>query len=257
MQVLLPQFLFRVVCGISIAIFAMPPKYADRAYVRLILWGLTVVSALAAIILFSQRSEIENGNELCSMAVALSTVAFAGSLLKRREGADTANLMVGLLGLLALVFAMMATPWSSETGSAALGLGTLDLASCGLILGVTMSAVLLCLWHLNTPEMETIPFRVLVVLLASAAAVRTTLCIIGSVFAVVDAGGSGALLWVFVGSRWIMAVLGLAMLVALSREQSKPPTAQRAAGLLFAGLSIVAAGEMGAQLVSVNLLYPF
>ena len=257
MQVLLPQFFFRVVFGIAIAIFVMPPKCTDRSSVRLILWGLTGIAALAATILYVQRSEIENGVELCSMAVAISATAFAGSVLQRRDKPEMANVAVGALSLLGLIFSLLATPWSPETASTGLALGTVDLASCGLILGATMSAALLCLWHLNTPNMQTVPLRMLVVLMASATTVRTALCIVGSGIVVMVAGNQAALLWVFVGSRWIMALLGLAMLFALSKEQGKPPQAQRGVGWLFGGLSIVTVGELGSQLVSVNLLYPF
>ena len=257
MQVLLPQFFFRVVFGIAIAIFVMPPKCTDRSSVRLILWGLTGIAALAATILYVQRSEIENGVELCSMAVAISATALAGSVLQRRDKPEMANVAVGTLSLLGLIFSLLATPWSPETASTGLALGTVDLASCGLILGATMSAALLCLWHLNTPNMQTVPLRMLVVLMASATTVRTALCIVGSGIVVMVAGNQAALLWVFVGSRWIMALLGLAMLFALSKEQGKPPQAQRGVGWLFGGLSIVTVGELGSQLVSVNLLYPF
>jgi hypothetical protein len=105
--------------------------------------------------------------------------------------------------------------------------------------------------------MQTVRLKTLVVLMASGTMVRTLLCIVGSAPSAVIAGSSSTLLWVFLGSRWVMALLGLAMLVALSKEQRKATGAQRGMGMLFVGLSIVAVGELGSQLVSVNLLYSF
>ena len=137
----------------------------------------------------------------------------------------------------------------------ALVLGAVDLASCGLMLGATMCAVALCLWHLNTPRMLAVPLNVPVVLMASAATARTALCVVGFGLAVVATGSPGLLLGVFMFSRWLMAMLGLAMLVAMHRAQSKVAESQGTMGLLFAGLSMVAAGELRAQLVSAHLLY--
>jgi hypothetical protein len=255
MQDLLPQFLFRVLCGIAVALFVIPSKYTDRASMRLVLWGVTVVAAVAAAVLFLRRDEYSNADQLGWMSLIVSATALGGTQFMRREQPQWTSSVMGLLSLLGLIFALIVTPWSPETSPPALVLGVIDLASCVLILGVTMCAVALCFWHLNTPKMQTVPLGMLIVLMASAAVGRTGLCLVGLGLAVVATGSPGLLLGVFLFSRWLMAVLGLAMLVAMRRAQGRTPESQGSMGLLFAGLTAVAAGELGAQLVSVHLLY--
>jgi hypothetical protein len=256
MHILLPQFFFRLVFGLALAIFVMPSRLADRSSVRLILWGLTFIAALAATVLYARAGEVESGGKVWVMPVCVSAAALAGSLLWRRERSDLAGAAVGTLSLLGLIFALLTTPWSPDTTAVGLLLGIIDLASCGLILGATMSAVLLSLWHLNTPNMQAATLRIPVVLMVSAAAARTALCLFGSGVVMAGAESQAALFWLFLASRWIMALLGLAFLVLFRRELGKPPQSQRGVGLLFGGLCIVTIGELGSQLVSVDLFYP-
>lgn len=194
---------------------------------------------------------------MCVMAVGISAAALAGSLLWSRERSDLAGATVGILSLLGLIFALLATPWKPDTTAVGLALGITDLASCGLILGATMSSVLLSLWHLNTPKMQAAALRIPVVLMVSAVAARTALCLLGSGALMAGPESQAGLFWVFLGSRWVMALLGLVFLVVFRRELDKPPHSQRGVGLLFGGLSIVAIGELGSQLVSVDLFYSF
>ena len=137
-----------------------------------------------------------------------------------------------------------------------IALGLLDLVSSGLLLGTTMAAMLLGHWYLNTPSMQLIPLKRLVVLMVIAVSVRTLLCATGLALQAGLPDPMPTSFWIFIVFRWLSGLLGVFMLSYLAWETLRVPNTQSATGILYAGVILSFIGELTSQLLTVDTLYP-
>ena len=252
---LLIQFIFRLTFGMALAMGLTPPKLVTSGYYRVHLWVLMGLNTLASLALFSNRS-YEHWGAVFGLAIGLSVVSYIGAVVWLYERSHLGTLLLYIVALGALLAAALATPWETRATATGLTLGLLDLASGGWLLGVTMAAMLLGHWYLNTPTMELVPLQRLVLLMALAIGIRTVVAGVGLALQVTYAEPLEYTLWIFIGLRWLSGLLGTAMLALMTWQVLKVPNTQSATGILYAGVILSFIGELTSQLLSVQMLYP-
>jgi hypothetical protein len=152
-----------------------------------------------------------------------------------------------------LLAAALATPWGQATSGTGVILALLDLSSSGILLGVTLSAMFLGHWYLNTPTMELLPLKRLVVLMTLAILART---LVSGTGLLLQASDLGVMIWIFVALRWLSGLLATLMLALMTWYTLRVPNTQSATGILYAGVILTFIGELTSQLLSVDALYP-
>ncbi len=252
---LLVQFIFRLTFGMALAMGLTPPKLVTSGYYRVHLWVLMGLNTLASLALFSNRT-YEYWGVVFGLAIGLSVVSYIGAVMWLYERWQIGQFLLYLIALGGLLAAILATSWDDAATTTGIVLGILDLASGGWLLGVTMAAMLLGHWYLNTPTMELVPLQRLVLLMAVAIAIRTVVAGIGLSLQVTYAEPLQYTLWIFIGLRWLSGLLGTAMLALMTWQVLKVPNTQSATGILYAGVILSFIGELTSQLLSVQMLYP-
>jgi hypothetical protein len=125
----------------------------------------------------------------------------------------------------------------------------------GLVLGLTMAAMLLGHWYLNTPTMKLEPLRRLILFTAVAVLAR----------AVVAATAAGLQYrtepldtaeTLFLVLRWLSGLLGATGLLWMTWQTMKIPNTQSATGILYVAVIATFLGELTAQLLSATCYLP-
>ncbi|MEX0818012.1 MAG: hypothetical protein WD070_00415 [Pirellulaceae bacterium] len=257
---LLIQFVFRLTFGVALAMAITPSKHVSSGFFRVHLWVLMGLNTFAALAVYSQTEALDevllNWRLLFGLAVALALFSYVGSVIWLYEKSDLGTAVIVLVAAGALVAATFATPWGSATTSLGITLAMLDLASSGLLMGVTLSAMFLGHWYLNTPTMELLPLKRLVIFMTIAIAARTLVS--GSGLALQSASPQplDTVFWIFVTFRWLSGLLGTFMLALMTWYTLKVPNTQSATGILYAGVILAFLGELTSLLLSVDYLYP-
>jgi hypothetical protein len=252
---LLVQFIFRLTLGLALAMGLTNARLVTSGYYRVHLWVLMGLNTLASLAIYSDR-EYDHWATVFALAMGLTIASYAGAILWLYERSSAGTLLLYGIAIASLVAAALALRWPATTTSLGYTLGMLDLASGGWLLGVTMAAMLLGHWYLNTPTMELVPLKRLVLLMALAIVLRTA----------VSAAGLGLNLAygeplelahkTFIALRWLSGLLGTGTMALMTWYVLKVPNTQSATGILYAGVILSFIGELASQLLSVETLYP-
>ncbi len=256
---LLIDFLCRFSCGLAVALCLTSAALVPGGFFRvnmLVLLGLATFASLLA-------WTVSLGMVGWLMGVT-AVVAWVGSVLwyadRRRGGLLCCGVAAGLAGLATMVAA------NPDVGAV-----TLRLLS-GMLLGLTINAMLLGHWYLNAPGMQVGALRrsidqtlvvwailVLAVLGSVGWQVASTnspasswLERLGQAAAAAASGSEAgldqtgvALLWL----RWLAGLVGLPVLLVMSRKTLDIPNTQSATGILYVACLAVILGELTAQLL--------
>lgn len=257
---LLIQFVFRLTFGVALAMGITPSKHVTSGFYRVHLWVLMGLNTFAALVVYSQREALAetlmNWKIVLALAVGLAIVSYVGSVVWLYEKAGRGSALVLVIAALALMTSIFATSWSNTREPVAVTLAILDLSSSGVLLGVTLAAMLLGHWYLNTPTMEMLPLKRLV-LLMTAAIIARTLVSGGGLILQVSAGQPVDLtFWIFIAFRWLSGLLGTFAMALMTWYTLKVPNTQSATGILYAGVVLAFLGELTSMLLSVDTLYP-
>jgi hypothetical protein len=117
-------------------------------------------------------------------------------------------------------------------------LAKLDPLTAGLELGMTLAAMLLGHWYLNSPTMKIDPLFRLVVLMAVAIAVRAALCGLGLGLEINRFGVPSTQQILLLALRWTTGLLGAGVVVSLTYATLRIPNTQSATGLLYVGVIV-------------------
>ncbi|MCA9120837.1 MAG: hypothetical protein KDB11_11665 [Planctomycetales bacterium] len=257
---LLIQFVFRLTFGVALAMAITPSKHVSSGFFRVHLWVLMGLNTFAALAVYSQSEALANVLTIWwlpfSLAIALAALSYAGSVIWLYEKVDAGRAVIVLIAGGALVAAAFATPWANIRSPLGITLGMLDLGSSGLLMGVTLSAMFLGHWYLNTPTMELLPLKRLVVLMTSAILARTLVSGTGLALQTTTEQPLDSVFWIFVTFRWLSGLLGTFTLALMTWYTLKVPNTQSATGILYAGVILAFLGELTSLLLSVDYLYP-
>jgi hypothetical protein len=256
----LAQFACRLTFGVALAMAVTPPRLVTAGFYRIHLWVLLGVNTFAALVVYSFHDRfvhlLADWKLLLGLGIALAAASYLGSVIWLYEAARAGTTVLFGIAVLGLVAGATATPWDPQMTQTGIALALLDLLAGGLLLGVTMAGMFLGHWYLNTPTMELVPLRRLVVLMIVAIALRSLVSGTGLV-AVISSGPTlPAVFWIFIGFRWLSGILGTLCMAIMAWYTLKVPNTQSATGILYAGVILAFLGELVSQLLSVGLLYP-
>ncbi|MBP90602.1 MAG: hypothetical protein CMJ64_28485 [Planctomycetaceae bacterium] len=257
---LLIQFVFRLTFGVALAMGVTPAKHVTSGFYRVHLWVLLGLNTFGALVVYSQREAfadtLMNWPLVLGLAIDLVVITYVGSVVWLYEKVQLGSAVIQGVAALALMAAIFATPWANTREPVAVALAILDLVSSGVLLGVTLAAMLLGHWYLNTPTMELLPLRRLVMSMTVAILVRTLVSGAGLALQLGNDQSIDAAFWIFVTFRWLSGLLGTLTVALMTWYTLKVPNTQSATGILYAGVILAFLGELTSMLLSVDTLYP-
>ena len=229
-----------------------PPRLVNSGYFRIHLYVLMGINTLATLIAFSNSQFAWWPPCLCAV------LSYVGSALWLYEKANLGRIILCAVAGFSLAGAILSGPSLAAGTVTMMTLSIWDLISSGLLLGVTMAAMFLGHWYLNTPTMELQPLRRLVILMIAAVILRMIFCAGGLILHFHDASlpplaaATGALLIL----RWLAGLIGILILAILTWATLRIPNTQSATGILYVGVIGTFVGELTSQLLSVEMVYP-
>jgi hypothetical protein len=251
-MLLLVQFLYRLSFGMAAAMAVTSPRLVTSGYYRnnaYVLLGMNLLAALA-----TWSGTLDSGLAPPWPATAAAAVSYVAAVLWLYEKPRAGIAALGAVAALSLVGAVVATPVAGKPPAAA-WLAWGDSAVAGLVLGVTMAAMLLGHWYLNAPGMKISPLVRLTALMGAAVVLRAVVSGLGL------AGHLGAsspdfIEGLMIALRWISGVAGTALLIVMTRSTLQIPNTQAATGMLYVAVITTFLGELVGQLLSAKTMYP-
>jgi len=257
---LLIQFIFRVTFGVALSMAITPARYVTSGFYRVHLWVLMGFNTFGGLAIYTRQESMEQGviswQLLFGITVSMAVISYVGSVVWLYERSLAGELLLYVLAIIGLVAAGLSTPWSEAPDRIGTVLLLLDLSSSGLLLGFTLSAMFLGHWYLNTPTMELLPLKRLVILILIAIAVRGMVSGTALVLQINTPAPLETTFWIFLSFRWLSGILGAMGLAIMAWYTLKIPNTQSATGILYAGVILTFLGELTSQLLSVDTLYP-
>jgi hypothetical protein len=242
---LLVDFLCRFGWGLSLALVLTPAALVPGGFFRvnlLVILGLSTFAALLA------RTAVPGSLWLLPAVTAIA--AWMGSIVwlaeRRRAGLVFCGVCAALLAA--------ATVWLAP-GWPVPGWPVLARLLSGLVVGLTVHAMLLGHWYLNAPGMRVDALRRLIdwALVAWGAQLAVTAAAAFAAGTLVPGRAAGAAIdpatVALVSLRWLAGLVGLPGLLWLSRKTLDIPNTQSATGILYVACIAAIIGELSSQLL--------
>ncbi len=243
---ILTQFVLRLCFGLALGMALTDPRKVTSGYYRNHLYVLLGLTVLATMVALGAREQFALAPPL-----AAAVLSYIGSVAWLYEKATVGIPILWLVAACALWGAWADMPLVTSDCAGATALAWLDPPTSGLVLGMTMAAMFLGHWYLNSPTMAIGPLQRLVVLMAVAVVIRAMV-----------AGGEMALLisqewpptstWLFLALRWLAGIVGALLLAAMTWQTLKIPNTQSATGILYVGVIVTFIGELVALLLAAQ-----
>lgn len=246
---ILAQFLLRLAFGLAVGMAITPPAQVSSGYFRNHLYvtlGLATLAALALAQLSIQAAW------LAALTAVLSFFAAACWLYEARTAG---RLMLWLVAACSLAAALVDPGLTGSSSGLAIW-RPITVATSGLVLGLTLAAMLLGHWYLNSPGMELAPLRRLLAAAAIAVAVQALNSGIG-LAAEVSGEIEVSTHWLMlVVLRWTFGLCGVLALLWMAWRTLDIPNTQSATGILYVAVIGVFVGELSAALLSAESTFP-
>jgi hypothetical protein len=251
------QFVLRLSFGMSLAMMLTSSKVVTSGFFRVHLWvimGLNVFGVLVIWTVGEEHIPTQHISLLTLVIVnAIASYVGASIWIYEKDRAGTIALLV--VTILTLTAAYLTTRFPEDRTTIHTISVLLEIISSGALLGAVIMSMLLGHWYLNTPGMKLDPLYKLLAFCLWALAIRTVISATGSYF-FVTAHVVSSSWWIFVSLRWITGVAATLIMVILAKFTLRVPNTQSATGILYAATVVVLVGELTAQLLSDNVLYP-
>ncbi len=247
---ILTQFIFRLAFGMALGMALTNPRQVTSGYYRnhlYVLLGLNVLATMAA-------WSAGGGWALAAPLIA-AVLSYVGAVVWLYEKPRLGVATLTLLAAVSLAGAWANTDWHRSATAAATLLAALDPLTGGLVLGMTIAAMFLGHWYLNTPTMAIEPLRRLVVLMGAAICLRAA---VEALWLAIDFQTD----WptqqqlLFIALRWLSGIFGAFALVVMTAKTLNIPNTQSATGMLYVGVIVTFLGELMSLVLSSQLEYP-
>lgn len=254
---ILTQFVLRLAFGLALAMWVTPSRLVPSGFFRVHLYVLLGLNVLASLVAAGARDQFA-----LWPPIAGAVLSYAGAVAWLYEKPRPGKVLLLAVAALALVGAWLAPAVQATTAAAVEQSATadvlrwIDAPTAGLLLGSAMAAMLLGHWYLNTPTMDLVPLRRLVILLAVSAALRGVVSAIGLGLEVVAVGPPDLEQWLFLALRWLAGIFGILGLAAMTWQTLKIPNTQSATGILYVAVIGTFIGELTGELLSARAVYP-
>jgi len=239
---LLAQFLLRLSFGLAVGMAVTSPKLVSSGYFRNHLYVTLGLSTLAALVAMGISPL------LASLAATAAVLSYVGSVCWLYEAKRAGVVMLWLVAACSLIAA-----WTGEGPGLLLAV---SVVTSGLVLGLTMAAMLLGHWYLNSPGMELEPLRRLLKLIAVAVGAQIAVSTVGLIGHLRTVDGVSVSWLLFVLLRWSFGLVGVLALVWMAWQTLKIPNTQSATGILYVAVIGVFVGELTSLLLSAESVFP-
>ena len=242
------EFLMRLAFGLGLAMLLTSPVKVTAGFFRNHLYVVLGLAFLAFLVVF--------GSVAGGVALGAALLSYVGSVCYLYQSIRSGRVVLGLVSLSTLVGVLLGTPQLVDSVSLsplALVLWLSDGPTSGLLLGVTLGAMLLGHWYLNTPSMQMAPLRRLLALMVAALFLRMLVCGIG--LGAICMEGPIPAPW-FVVLRWVTGLASPLVMAWMVERTLRIPNTQSATGILYVAAVTVFTGELMSQLLSVTTTYP-
>ena len=242
------EFLMRLAFGLALAMLLTSPVKVTAGFFRNHLYVVLGLAFLAFLVVF--------GSVAGGVALGAALLSYVGSVCYLYQSIRSGRVVLGLVSLSTLVGVLLGTPQLVDSVSLsplALVLWVSDGPTSGLLLGVTLGAMLLGHWYLNTPSMQMAPLRRLLALMVAALFLRMLVCGIGLGATCME--GPIPAPW-FVVLRWVTGLASPLVMAWMVERTLRIPNTQSATGILYVAAVTVFTGELMSQLLSVTTTYP-
>jgi hypothetical protein len=245
---MLADFATRLAMGLAAALLVTSSRVVPLSFFRTqaqVILGLLVLAGLDQARAGGQSWEVW---VLVTGAVAAYSSSVAWGLGLPRFGAAS----TALVFVVAACWLTMSLPWG---GSAIWAFNTVSRLSSGLLLGTTLSAMLLGHHYLTAPAMPIDPLMRIIGFLASSLMVRCGLAGFG-----LCAGRVGSMGWpatdgyadagTLLAARWGMGFLGAAIATYMTWRTAQLRSTQSATGILYITMIFVLFGELSSMILA-------
>jgi hypothetical protein len=254
----LVQFVFRLSFGLAVSMGITPSRLVTSGFYRVHLWVIMGLNTFAALAVYSARNQLDTPlagwNWQFRLAVTLAILSYVGAVIWLYEAKRVGSAALAVIAVVSLLTAMVSTTF--PTGELAATLTSLDILAGGMSLGLTMAAMLLGHWYLNTPTMQLAPLKRLILLMGIFLVGRAILAAIGLTLHYRASDEVNTTFWVFIVFRWLAGILGPLLMARMAWITLKIPNTQSATGILYTGVILVFLGELVSQLLSADALFP-
>jgi hypothetical protein len=215
-------------------------------------------NTFASLAVFSQLAKLNAvglpASGLLAAAITIAVLSYLGAALWLYESKKLGTATLLAVDIAALAASFWTITWNTITPSVRL-LWAADAVSSGLLIGVTLTAMLLGHWYLNSPGMQLQPLKRLVLLIGCALLLRA--CVNGTgLYLVATGAAADTTFYIFVSFRWLAGIVGTLVMTTMTWYTLKIPNTQSATGILYAGVIVCFLGELTSQLLSANTQYP-
>ena len=234
---LLVDFLCRFGWGLAAALAVTPVAVVPAGFFRV---NLLVVLGLASVAACLAWAEVPG--PAWSLATVAAVVAWVGSIAWFGERTRSGMVLCRVTAVCLAAATALVQPRLDATAAAA------ALVS-GLVVGLTVHAMLLGHWYLNAPGMSVSALRRMIDWALAVWAVQLVICLVtiaGDPTARPAAGDTATALS---SLRWLSGLIGLPVLLVMSRKTLDIPNTQSATGILYVACLAAILGELTAQLL--------
>lgn len=179
------------------------------------------------------------------LAVAAAAIAWVGSIAWY---ADRPRGGVLACRLAAIMLAAATVLVQQRPGAVAAG----EALVSGLVVGLTVHAMLLGHWYLNAPGMSVDALRKMIDWALAAWVLQLLLSVAGVVGGDRVATTSGGTATALLALRWLAGLAGLPVLLVMSRKTLDIPNTQSATGILYVACLAAILGELTSQLLHAS-----
>lgn len=255
---MLVEFLLRLAFGMAAAMACVSPRQVTSGYYRNNLYVLLGLTAAAATVAWMGGAEWVAVRWPATLGALLSYAGAVAWLYDRPRAGWVLLVLVGLLALTAawVVPLERAASAAANVPQAARVLRALEPVLAGLLVGTVTAGMLLGHWYLNAPGMPLAPLFRVTALLGAAVLLRTLAAAGGLAGELASASGFTGVQWSLLALRWLSALLATAVLVGMTWQTLRIPNTQSATGILYVAVITVFLGELTAQLLSGQTVFP-
>jgi hypothetical protein len=150
------------------------------------------------------------------------------------------------------IVAALALVGAIQAGGKGLMLGVVTVTS-GLVVGLTMAAMLLGHWYLNTPTMQLAPLRRLLIGMGIAVVLQMAVSAWGIFTLLSTSAQPQVSWWLLLVLRWLFGLIGVIGLTVMAWKTLQIPNTQSATGILYVAVIGVFAGELLGLLLSADV----
>ncbi|NDC63290.1 MAG: hypothetical protein EBZ59_04720 [Planctomycetia bacterium] len=244
---LLVDFLCRFGWGLSLGLVLTPAEVVPSGFFRVNLLVVLGVATFAALV----GRGMTTGPRWLPAAAAVT--AWLGSVLWLAERRSAGILACAACAVILSAAVVAVQPSSDVSGPVAATAATIVPLVSGLVVGLTVHAMLLGHWYLNAPGMRVDALRRMIdaALVAWGLQLAVTLSMAAASPAAAGRGPDSATVAI-ASLRWLAGLVGLPFLLWLSRKTLDIPNTQSATGILYVACIAAIVGELAAQLLQAT-----